>query len=70
MAHHHHHGNCEHEATGSDLDPLEMGIQYSLYTKIDFVNSEILNSENPVKNVFKPFESRLVFDDKVSVLFL
>lgn len=38
MPHSHQHGNCEHEATELDVDPLEMGIQYSLFEKIDFNN--------------------------------
>lgn len=58
---HDHSGNCAHEATDLDVDPLEMGIQYSLYEKIDFNNLECLNSVDDPKNVFKPFESRLDF---------
>ena len=38
MPHSHQHGSCEHEATDLDVDPLELGIQYSLYEKIDFNN--------------------------------
>ena len=38
MPHSHQHGNCSHEATDADVDPLEMGIEYSLFEKIDFNN--------------------------------
>lgn len=61
--HNHDHGHgCAHEAT--DLDnALEMGIQYSLFKKIDLDNLECLNeeSEGSGKNVFKPYEHRLDF---------
>jgi hypothetical protein len=39
MPHSHNHGNCSHEASELDVDPLEMGIQYSLFEKIDMENS-------------------------------
>ncbi|CAG9798770.1 unnamed protein product [Chironomus riparius] len=65
MPHSHQHGSCEHEALEIDVDPLEMGIQYSLYEKIDFNNLEVLNSDDPGRNVFKPFEQRLDFDKYV-----
>lgn len=61
-SHDHGHGGCSHEA--SDLDnALEMGIQYSLYSKIDMVNLECLNEEveGSGKFVFKPYENRLDF---------
>lgn len=63
MPHSHDHGHgCSHEAT--DLDnALEMGIQYSLYSKIDMINLECLNeeTEGSGKLVFKPYENRLDF---------
>lgn len=62
MPHSHDHGNCAHEATDIDVDPLEMGIQYSLYEKIDMENLQVLNSEDDAKNVFKSFENRLNFE--------
>jgi hypothetical protein len=36
MGHSHDHGSCEHESDG--IDPLEMGVQYSLFQKIDMNN--------------------------------
>lgn len=61
MPHSHDHGNCSHEADG--IDPLEMGLQYSLYQKIDLNNLECLNEaeEDSGKNVFKSYEQRLDF---------
>lgn len=63
MAHHHHHGGCEHESTDSDHQN-EIGIQYSLYKKIDLDNLECLNEteEGSAQNVFKPYEERLNFE--------
>lgn len=60
MPHSHDHGNCSHEA--GDIDPLEMGIQYSLYNKIDFNNLEVLNEaeENSGKRVCM---KRLFYDE-------
>lgn len=58
--HSHDHGHgCGHEATDVD-HALEMGIEYSLYTKIDLENTECLNEENDGsgKTVFKPYEKR------------
>lgn len=58
--HSHDHGHgCSHEATDED-HALEMGIQYSLYTKIDIENTECLNEEKDGsgKLVFKPYEDR------------
>lgn len=62
MPHSHDHGSCEHEANG--IDPLEMGLQYSLFQKIDLLNLEVLNEaeEDSGKKVFKPYEKRLDFD--------
>ncbi|XP_037812228.1 PITH domain-containing protein GA19395 [Lucilia sericata] len=59
--HSHDHGHgCGHEATDVD-HALEMGIEYSLYQKIDMENLECLNeeSEGSGKKVFKPYEKRL-----------
>lgn len=39
---HSHGAGCSHEATDADLDPLEMGISYSLFQKIDLLNLETL----------------------------
>lgn len=63
---HHHHGDCGHESSESDY-LKEIGIQYSLYTKIDTENLECLNEavDGSAKLVFKPYEDRLNFD-KVS----
>ncbi|XP_055836545.1 PITH domain-containing protein GA19395 [Episyrphus balteatus] len=65
--HSHNHGDeCGHEA--SDIDhALEMGIQYSLYQKIDLDNLECLNeeTEDSGKKVFKPYEKRLDFSEFV-----
>lgn len=62
---HHHdgHGTCEHSSNDSNhVD--ELGIQYSLYKKIDMENLECLNeaTEGSAKLVFKPYEERLNFD--------
>lgn len=62
MPHGHSHGHghgCSHEATDED-HALEMGIQYSLYKKIDIENTECLNEEKEGsgKLVFKPYEDR------------
>lgn len=59
---HSHDGPCSHEADG--IDPLEMGLQYSLYQKIDLQNLEVLNEaeENSGRKVFKSFENRLDFE--------
>lgn len=73
MPHSHDHGNhggCAHEA--SEIDPLEMGIQYSLYSKIDMDNMECLNEEvdGSGRFVFKPYEKRLDFDKVWTVKFV
>lgn len=70
MPHSHDHGSgCSHEATDVD-NALEMGIQYSLYAKIDMINLECLNEETDGsgKLVFKPYENRLDFT-KVNIEF-
>lgn len=61
MPHSHDHG-CAHEASNIDHSP-EMGIEYSLYQKIDMENLEVLNeeTEGSGKTVFKPYEERLDF---------
>lgn len=66
MPHSHDHGACAHEADG--IDPLEMGLQYSLFQKIDMMNLECLNEaeEDSGKKVFKPYEMRLDFTDFVT----
>lgn len=52
-------------------DTPEMGVEYSLYSKIDLQNLECLNeaSEGSGKNVFKPWEDRLNFDTVSHQLF-
>ncbi|XP_027231223.2 PITH domain-containing protein GA19395 [Penaeus vannamei] len=51
------HGSCE----GHDHTPAELGVAYSLYTRIDIDNVECLNEavEDSGKTVFKPWEERL-----------
>lgn len=66
MPHDHNHGHgegCAHESSDSDY-LKEIGIQYSLYTKIDVDNLECLNEsvEGSAKFIFKPYEERLNFD--------
>ena len=39
---HNHSGGCAHEATDADLDPLEMGISYSLFLNLIYQSSETL----------------------------
>lgn len=68
MPHDHHHGGgCQHESSDSDYSK-EIGIQYSLYTKIDMENLECLNEtvDGSGKLIFKPYNERLDFD-KVGV---
>lgn len=62
--HNHDHGEgCAHESTDSDY-LKEIGIQYSLYKKIDLDNLECLNEtvDDSAKFIFKPYEERLNFD--------
>lgn len=61
--HHHHDGGCSHESIETDY-LKEIGIQYSLFKKIDVTNLECLNEavEGSGKFVFKPYEERLNFD--------
>lgn len=63
MPHSHDHGGgCSHEAVDVD-NPNEMGIQYSLYAKINLEDLECLNEEidGSGKTVFKAYENRLDF---------
>ncbi|EFA03260.1 PITH domain-containing protein CG6153 [Tribolium castaneum] len=57
------HGRCC-EGDHQHRDTPEMGVEYSLYTKIDKNNLECLNeaTEGTGKTVFKPWEERLNFD--------
>lgn len=56
--HGHSHGHCEHEA---QEQPSDLGVAYSLYTKIDTENVQCLNEavEGSGKTIFKPWEKRL-----------
>lgn len=60
------HGHGKHSCDGGHDhdDTPEMGVQYSLYSKIDKENLECLNetTEGSGKTVFKPWEERLNFD--------
>lgn len=62
------HGSCAGNHNHDDTP--EMGIEYSLYEKIDKQQLECLNEaeENSGKTVFKPWSERLNLDT-VSVLF-
>uniref|UniRef100_A0A182JD90 PITH domain-containing protein n=1 Tax=Anopheles atroparvus TaxID=41427 RepID=A0A182JD90_ANOAO len=64
---HSHGGSCEHEALGIENE-LEIGIQYSLYEKIDMYNLECLNEEveGSGKTVFKSYNERLNHDKFVT----
>lgn len=67
MPHGHSHSfgqDCGHEATDVD-HALEMGIEYSLFKKIDMDNLECLNEEceGTGKKVFKAYENRLNHTD-------
>uniref|UniRef100_A0A023GG31 Putative thioredoxin-like protein n=1 Tax=Amblyomma triste TaxID=251400 RepID=A0A023GG31_AMBTT len=71
MAHHHHHHDdggdpCGGHGGSSPLGP-EMGVQYSLYSKIDLDNVQCLNEvkEGSGKSVFKPWEQRMDRDKYV-----
>lgn len=66
--HQHGHGcGCGHGAAG--LQGEELGLQYSLYQKIDLENVTCLNeaAENSGKLVFKPWEQRKD-RDKVKII--
>lgn len=63
--HNHSHGHghgCDGD-NNHDETP-EMGVQYSLYTKIDIDSLQCLNEavEDSGKTVFKPWEDRLSID--------
>lgn len=63
------HGRCCDGEQNHDETP-EMGVQYSLYLKIDKHNLECLNeaTQNTGKAVFKPWEERLNFDTVSEVM--
>lgn len=68
MAGHHNHGDdCCHGHPSVDPSD-EMGVQYSLYTKINLDNVNCLNEvvDGSGKDVFKPWEDRLNFE-KVNI---
>ncbi|XP_059617962.1 PITH domain-containing protein CG6153 [Phlebotomus argentipes] len=54
------HSHCCNHGSSSSADPNEIGVNYSLYTKIDLDNVECLNeaAENSGKCVFRAFEER------------
>ncbi|BET02691.1 unnamed protein product [Nesidiocoris tenuis] len=56
---HSHQGGCDGDQSHDDTP--EMGLQYSLYSKIDIDNVECLNEtvEDSGKTIFKPWEDRL-----------
>ncbi|RWS17685.1 PITH domain-containing protein-like protein, partial [Dinothrombium tinctorium] len=58
-------GRCSTHCSHSDVS--QMGVNYSLYTKIDIENVQCLNevSEGSGKLVFKPWEDRLHLDKYV-----
>lgn len=62
------HGSCE----GHDHGPADLGVAYSLYTKIDTEHVECLNEalEGSGKTVFKPWEERLSTDKVTALLCL
>lgn len=61
-------GHCSHQHADHGGDDAhtgpELGIQYTLYTKIDIENVQCLNEavEGSGKTVFKPWDERLDFD--------
>ncbi|KAG1654558.1 PITH domain-containing protein 1 [Nymphon striatum] len=60
---HHHHGSCEHDHD----DSPEIGIHYTLYTKINLDAVQCFNEcvEGSGKDVFKSWENKLDFDKYV-----
>jgi len=66
MGHNHGHGGCGGCCSEGDHadDSPEMGIEYSLYTKIDKENLTCLNEavDGSAKAIFKPWEERLNFE--------
>lgn len=59
-------GDHDHDETP------EMGLQYSLYSKIDIDNLQCLNEavEDSGKAIFKPWEERLNFEKVYFSIFL
>ena len=60
--HGHGSGGCD---GGHDHSSPELGVMYSLYTRIDTMNVECLNeaTADSGKKVFKAWEDRLTFDE-------
>ncbi len=60
---HHCGGCCNGDHTHQDDSP-EMGIEYSLYQRIDKENLTCLNErmDGSAKSIFKPWEQRLTMD--------
>uniref|UniRef100_A0A1B0CV69 PITH domain-containing protein n=1 Tax=Lutzomyia longipalpis TaxID=7200 RepID=A0A1B0CV69_LUTLO len=54
------HSHCCNHGSSGGVDPNEIGINYSLYTKIDLDNVECLNEsvENSGKLIFRSYEER------------
>ena len=77
MSHSHGHGGCSgedhggHDHGASGLQGEELGVQYSLYQKIDLENVSCLNEEidGSGKTVFKPWENRKNRDQVKSAYF-
>ena len=63
MAHHHGGHSCESECDHNEISD-ELGIQYSLYQKINLANVECLNKavDGSGKTVFRAWEERLAID--------
>jgi len=64
------HGHCGGGCNGDhnhQHDSPEMGVEYSLYTKIDKDNLTCLNeaTDGSAKSIFKPWDQRLNFDTMV-----
>ena len=57
------HQHCDGDEDHDDTP--EMGVQYSLYSKIDMDNLECLNEtqEESGKTIFKPWEQRLNYEN-------
>nr|CAD7196894.1 unnamed protein product [Timema douglasi]CAD7571577.1 unnamed protein product [Timema californicum] len=68
MSGHQHGRGCEGDENHDDSP--EMGVEYSLYSKIDLENMECLNEkiENSGKDVFKAWEDRLNFEKVIPTL--
>lgn len=62
MSGHSHSHGCDGDHNHDETP--EMGLQYSLYTKIDIDNLQCLNEtvEDSGKSIFKPWEERLNMD--------